>query len=159
MICSLYFAVFAVYLSNRSFFTKEDSQSKLYSLPDHWDDGNKQSPWFLHDAVEPGKAEFFYPFESYFGFSDDYIYHTTAEVDYSDIKVVPVFVGEKFFFWGGDADEENVRSEPVDLFHNFVFFYGCKVAVSSRVNCFYFIVIFNFWGGGTINFFGGSEDH
>ena len=98
----------------------------------------------MHDAKEPGKAEFFYPFGGYFGFPGDYINHSATEVNYSDIKVVPVVVGEEFFLWGGDADEENVGSELVDLFHDFVFFFGCEVAVDTGVDSFNFVVIFNF---------------
>ena len=124
------------------FFTKNNFKRKLYSFPDHENDGNKQSSGFLHDAIEPSKTEFFDPFGSYFGFSGDYIDHPAAEVYYSYIKMVSVVMGEEFFFGGGDADEQDVGSKPIDLFHNFVFFFGCEVAVDTWVNGFNFIVVF-----------------
>ena len=58
--------------------------------------------------------------------------------------MVPVVMGEEFFFGGGDTNEEDVRSELVDLFHDFVFFFGCEVAVDTGVDSFNFVVIFNF---------------
>ena len=67
------------------FFSKNNFKCKLYSFPDHRNNRHEESSGFLHDAIEPGKTEFFDPFGSYFGFSGDYIDHPAAEVDYSDI--------------------------------------------------------------------------